>query len=112
MLINELFPTFDLPMKANSFLFGAGHSLSSVDDFMNSALLIFIVPRIGAKLGQFVEVPQKSLFTILFTLCFHFFPLLPTCLYKGYMRVLNFYRQKLFTMCMFVGNRGTRILLL
>ncbi len=112
MLINELFPTFDLPMKANSFLFGAGHSLSSVDDFMNSALLIFIVPRIGAKLGQFVEVPQKSLFTILFTLCFHFFPLPPTALYKGYMRVLNFYRQKLFTMCMFVGNRGTRILLL
>lgn len=112
MLINELFPTFDLPMKANSFLFGAGHSLSSVDDFTNSALLIFIVPRIGAKLGQFIEVPQKSLFTILFTLCFHFFPLLPTALYKGYDGVLNFYSQKLFTMCMFVGNRGTRILLL
>ena len=112
MLINELFPTFDLPMKANSFLFGAGHSLSSVDDFTNSALLIFIVPRIGAKLGQFLEVPQESLFTILFTLCFHFFPLLPTALYKAYLLVLSFYPQKLFTMCMFVGNRGTRILLL
>jgi len=56
-LINELFPTFDRPMKANSFLVGAGHSLSSVDDFTNSALLIFIVPRISAKLGQFIEAP-------------------------------------------------------
>jgi hypothetical protein len=58
--------------------------LSSVDDFTNSALLIFIVPRIGVKLGQFTEVPQESLFTILFTLAFHFFPLLPTALDKGY----------------------------
>ena len=80
MLINELFPTFDLPMKANSFLVGAGHSLSSADDFTNSALLIFIVPRIDAKLDQFIEAPQESLFTILFTHCFHFFPLLPTAL--------------------------------
>ena len=31
--------------------------LSSVDDFTNSALLIFIVPRISAKLGQFIEAP-------------------------------------------------------
>lgn len=99
-------------MKANSFLFGAGHSLSSVDDFMNSVLLIFIVRRIGAKLDQFLEVPLESLFTILFTLNFHFDPLLPTPFYKAYTGVLNFKRQKLFTICMFVGNRGTRILLL
>jgi hypothetical protein len=59
MLINEDFPTFDLPINAYSGMGSFGHLLTSELLMMNSAVLIFIVFFIWGKGKQKKEPPFK-----------------------------------------------------
>ena len=83
MLMSELLPTFDLPINANSFFVGAGHSSNVVEDFTKSALVIFIFLSIRAKLGHLLGSKTEWLLTMLYTLKIHSFPLLPTTTNKA-----------------------------